>query len=139
MVDIPGKGYDIDHRAVAYLLFGKIPTSDITPIYPDLRRRAEAVSVRAKVLVGKRTGALAASIGVSDTRLPGGWNFRITADRRYALYHHRGTKPHIIKGPVAFRSGGRLVVARNVHHPGTKPNPYLSRALPAFMATRDIL
>lgn len=129
--------YTIDRKALAYLLYGKVPTSDIVPIYIDLRRRAESVERRARVLVGKRTGALAASIGVSDYRVPNGWHFRVMADNRVAMWHHRGTKPHVIKGPVTFPAGGKMITAARVAHPGTRPNPFLRNALPAFMAARD--
>lgn len=132
------EGYTINDRAVAQLLYGKVPTADIIPIYPELRRRAEAVERRAKLLAGKRTGHLARSIHLTDYRVPGGWHFRITAHAPYALLHHRGTKPHKIIGPVGFRASGRKIVVSEVDHPGTKPNPFLANALHAFLGLRDI-
>jgi hypothetical protein len=58
----------------------------------------------------------------------------------YALFVEKGTAPHIIR-PVnarclAFQGGmlGGMVFARLVHHPGTKPNPFIQRTA---METRD--
>jgi hypothetical protein len=130
--------YTIDRPAVAALLYGKVyAPGDMISIYFDLDRRARAVQTRARVLVGKRTGHLAARITLSSRAVPPFWWFTVTGDTRYAYYHHRGTKPHIITGSLEFRSGGRMVHTRMVHHPGTRPNPFLSRALPAFMSLRD--
>lgn len=100
-------------------------------------RRAEDVRQTAKRLVGVDTGKLRASIvkrfvpsgpdgfvvlvGVESSGVP------------YALYHHEGTRPHVIlpkKGRyLVFTSrSGALVFARKVNHPGTKPNPFLENA-----------
>jgi len=129
--------YEINHANVAKLLFGKTFYPDMIPIYPDLRRRANAVASRARVLVGKRTGRTAASIAVDDWRAGPFWWFRIEAHTRYSYYHHQGTRPHIIEGDLKFRSGGRTVHTRIVHHPGTRPNPFLKNALPEFMNLRE--
>lgn len=44
-----------------------------------------------------------------------------TAPHRHLVI--RGTKPHIIPGPVAF--GGRVL--RNIRHPGARPNDFVGR------------
>ena len=58
----------------------------------------------------------------------------------YAVFVELGTAPHIIR-PVnasclAFQVGmlGGLVFTRLVHHPGTKPNPFVAKTA---METRD--
>lgn len=133
--------HTINHAAVAKLLYGKVPAPDMIPIYPDLRRRAEMVATKARLYVGKDSGRTAASIDVNSTLRGPVWNFRIEAHTRYAYYHHQGTRPHIITGGVGgvvtFRSHGRIVHTRIVHHPGFHGNPFLSRALPEFMLLRD--
>lgn len=129
--------YTINHGNVARLLWGKTFYPDMIPIYPELRRRAEAVAKEAKIRVGKDTGRTAASIDVTDRREGPYWWFRIEAHTRYAYYHHQGTRPHIIEGSLEFRSGGKMTHARIVHHPGTKPNPFLKEALPAFFHLRE--
>jgi hypothetical protein len=59
----------------------------------------------------------------------------VGSDRWYALLHHEGTRPHVIQpknpmGVLRFVKDGRVVFARVVHHPGTRPNRYLSDNLP---------
>jgi HK97 gp10 family phage protein len=58
----------------------------------------------------------------------------------YAIFVEKGTAPHIIR-PVnasclAFQGGmlGGMVFTKLVHHPGTKPNPFIQRTV---METRD--
>lgn len=58
----------------------------------------------------------------------------------YAGYVEFGTKPHTISaksgGYLVFEIGGRKVFARKVHHPGTRPQPYV---MPAFNEWVDSL
>jgi hypothetical protein len=58
----------------------------------------------------------------------------------YAVFVEKGTVPHIIR-PVnasclAFQGGmlGGMVFAKLVHHPGTKPNPFVAKTA---LETRD--
>jgi len=50
----------------------------------------------------------------------------------YSAVVHRGARPHRIPKTglkfMIFEKEGRIVKARVVHHPGTKPNPFLIRA-----------
>ena len=121
---------------------------------PQLQRRLHAIdqvagkgllgkiqldAVReAKALVPRKTGNLGRTIK------PGGLTPSYTivkATAGYAAYVELGTRPHIIKPrnrkvlafPAAgsarlsgsLKSGGSLIFAKVVHHPGTKPHPYL--------------
>lgn len=47
----------------------------------------------------------------------------------YARYVIEGTRPHVIRprqaSALAFRIGGKLVVVKVVHHPGTRPNTFM--------------
>ena len=47
----------------------------------------------------------------------------------HGLYVEHGTKPHLITPKVAkslhFKSGGQDVFAKVVHHPGTRPQPFI--------------
>jgi len=97
----------------------------------DVARR---VVNRAKVLAPVDTGRLRASIRMEARRtftLKTVWT--IGSDVDYAPYVNDGTQPHTIRpknGQVLrFRVGGRVVYARMVNHPGTRPNPFLDRAL----------
>lgn len=89
---------------------------------------------RAKVLAPVDTGRLRASGKIQYSSL---FSFRPRAtvffDTDYAAFVNDGTRPHIIRPKNAralrFRVGGQIVYARVVHHPGTRPNPFLDRAL----------
>lgn len=99
-----------------------------------LRLRATQTLNRAKVLAPVDTGRLRASgkIQYSST-----FGFRpkatIIFDTDYAAFVNDGTAPHVIRPRNArvlrFVVGGKVVYAKVVHHPGTRANPFLDRAL----------
>jgi len=72
-----------------------------------------------------RTGFLKRSIGLKMLS----WkSFKLYANAEYAPYLEFGTRPHIIK-PVRrkalrFIINRKIVFAKKVHHPGTKPSPF---------------
>jgi HK97 gp10 family phage protein len=76
-----------------------------------------------------RTGKLAGSIikEVADGEAS------INALASYAVYVEKGTAPHEIRpvnaSVLAFEAGGSMVFTRLVRHPGTKPNPFMQRAV----------
>lgn len=58
----------------------------------------------------------------------------VMVDHPAASFVMNGTRPHEIRprkhnGVLRFTTGGRIVFARAVHHPGTQPNPFLWRAM----------
>lgn len=58
----------------------------------------------------------------------------VMVDHPAASYVMNGTRPHEIRprrrgGTLRFTTGGRVVYARVVHHPGTQPNRFLWKAL----------
>lgn len=58
----------------------------------------------------------------------------VMVDHPAAMYVLQGTNPHDIfprkpNGRLRFTVGGRIVFARHVSHPGTKPNNFLWRAM----------
>ncbi len=88
------------------------------------------ISGLAKAYAPKRTGRLAESI---EFHLDG-HTLIVAAHTPYAAYVELGTRPHVImpRNALALRwydGGGFPVFARIVHHPGTRPEPYLRRAL----------
>lgn len=104
----------------------------------DLRRRSRWLEHRARTTAGYLTGALRRSIGTFFTFHGDDLEARVGANPAgatvgYALYHHEGTRPHIIKPKNAkalrFKIGRRTIYAAIVHHPGTRPNPYLTQFL----------
>ena len=94
-----------------------------------LKRRGDLIVSAARRQVGKRTGFLAGSIHLRQSRIFNGQKMEIGSNLNYALYHHEGTKPHTIVAKRAktlrFHSGGRVIYTRAVNHPGTKANRYL--------------
>lgn len=66
-----------------------------------------------------------------------GTHVRIESNHPATMFVINGTRPHFIRrGKVwrgrkvlRFRSNGRVVFARWVFHPGTKPNDFLTKAL----------
>lgn len=84
----------------------------------------------AKYQAGRKTGALMNSINYRLTRDSRGLVAVVGSDNRVALMHHQGTRPHIIvprrAQTLRFYSHGRIVYSKLVHHPGTKPNRYLT-------------
>ena len=104
-----------------------------------LLKQVQLVMIReAKVLVPRKTGNLGRSI------VPGQLtNTRATVEAKagYAAFVEFGTKPHVIRPRKAKalawasgsgrrlsgrpRKGAKLTFAKVVHHPGTKPHPFM--------------
>jgi hypothetical protein len=97
---------------------------------------------RAKILCPVDTGRLRASIRIESRRtLALRSIFTVGSDVYYAPFVNDGTRPHEIRPRRAqalrFVIGGRVVFAKVVHHPGTRPNPFLDRALREVAAARE--
>lgn len=95
------------------------------------KRVAERTVVFAKQLAPIRTGALRTSIHMEPAP-KAAW--RVVASMPYAAFVHDGTVPHVIKAKKApmlhwIDAGGEHRFAKLVHHPGTKPQPFLKEAL----------
>lgn len=58
---------------------------------------------------------------------------RLESSHPATMYVINGTRPHIIRPryrkALKFKIGGRTVFAKVVHHPGTKKNDFLTKAL----------
>lgn len=93
----------------------------------------------AKLLVHRKTGNLGRSIHVASQTET---SVKVVASANYAADVEFGTRPHEITTKAAQalrfaaspggarlsgapRKGAAVVFARRVHHPGTKPYPYL--------------
>lgn len=84
--------------------------------------------------VGVRTGKLRNSIELNHIAFREGAAIKIGSRLHYAYLHHEGSKPHVItpnppNQVLVFGKGSRVVHARVVNHPGTRPNRYLSDQL----------
>lgn len=104
-----------------------------------MRRLALATVREAKLLVPRRTGNLGRSIHVASVSAT---EAAVVASAHYAAYVEYGTRPHEItpKARKALRfaasaagarlsgtprTGAAVVFAKRVHHPGTRPEPFL--------------
>ena len=106
-----------------------------------LRVDGPAVVNRAKILCPVDTGRLRASIqGQLKRNILLRPRFEVGSNVEYAPYVNDGTRPHIIRPRTAralrFVVGGQVVFARVVHHPGTRAQPFLDRALREIAAPR---
>lgn len=115
----------VEHKLGTYQLL-KSPVGDVGM---HLNKIGQQIKMAAKRQVGKNTGLLAASIGMSQNTNVSGQEVKIGSPVSYALIHHEGSRPHRITahgGMLRFTSKGRVVYRRSVMHPGTRPNRYLS-------------
>lgn len=108
------------------------------------RRGAVALGA-AKAQVGVRTGALKAAISMEHDRRGPGRQQRIrigtlqegNTRRGYAVLHHEGTAPHVIRAKkgrmLYFTVRGRRHTAQMVFHPGTRANKYLTDTFAIFV------
>lgn len=103
-------------------------------VHTDITKRTRRAHTFARAQVGKDTRALYRSISYRvSVGSRGGVTGTVLADNKIALMHHNGTKPHIIRARRAetlrFKSRGKIVYAKVVRHPGTRPNRYLTDSL----------
>lgn len=109
---------------------------------PDQLNRAMVASVvgikqTAQELVPVNTGALRTSITemVSGSPPVG----TVSVGQPYGVYMEYGTRPHVIMPVNAkalrFISGGQVVFAKMVNHPGTAPRPFMGPALEQNLST----
>lgn len=120
----------IDWQAVDRML-----TSPTGMVGRDCQQRADRTAARARQFApGSMSERIAPPIVQS---LAGGPSANITVRHPAVGYVINGTRPHQIR-PVRARAlrftvGGRVVFARLVNHPGTQPNDFLNKALPAAL------
>jgi hypothetical protein len=92
---------------------------------------AETVMV-ARVEAPTKSHALQRSI---SSTYHGGGRWSVSASAPHAKFVHNGTKSHLIKGRrrsmlrFFWEKVGAVVYLRQVNHPGTKANPFLTRAM----------
>jgi hypothetical protein len=98
-----------------------------------LVRKARAVQREARAMAPGRMGRKVNAVIV-------GRHVRIESTHPATLYVIKGTRPHVIRPRyrkvLKFNMQGRTVFAKIVHHPGTKKNDFLTKALRTVAARR---
>jgi hypothetical protein len=90
------------------------------------------------------TGRLRAN-NLGEVDAPAAWSCegRMVNPVSYALAVHQGTPPHVIRPRRAqalrFEAGGEVVFAMVVHHPGTRPRPFLAEGAAAAAAAHNFI
>lgn len=98
----------------------------------DVRRITRRTLDRSAILCPVDTGRLRASgrmkIGMGRRGPTGTVEYPV----KYAAAVHDGSGPHVIrarkKKALAFKVGGRTVIVKSVHHPGSPGRPFLKMA-----------
>lgn len=106
-----------------------------------MEERAIYLMILAQRQVGVDTGLLRDNIRWTLSHDPNGLVATVGAEVDYALLHHEGTRAHQIfprtKSTLRFAKDGKIVYARMVNHPGTRPNRYLTDNLPKIFDKTD--
>ncbi|QDF17554.1 tail assembly chaperone [Gordonia phage Yago84] len=103
----------------------------------DLTRK---IANQARQRVPVRTGNLGRSILEDPVTMAGPFRAEggVTAHAHYAAAVELGSRPHLIRARNAevlrFNVGGRTIFATEVHHPGTRPRPFLRNSADQVIA-----
>ena len=114
------------------------------PLWGQVEKRARVATAKARRDVGFKTGALRSSIYMRHLGNSTGQYVTIGSNKSYAFNHHQGTRPHVIVpnkpgGNLVFAKRGKIIFAKSVFHPGTKPNKFLSKQLTGFVRPRIVI
>lgn len=121
----------------------EVINSPIGPVMRHLIVLGEKVKQEAIRIAPKRTGNLSHHIVKRVVRDGGTGAVLVGVENvPYAIWVHEGSQPHTIRprkgtflvftlGANAGAEEGNVVFAREVHHPGNRPNRFLVRALKA--------
>jgi len=111
--------------------YNQVFKSRVGPVGREIDRRGSRVLQGARGQVGVRTDQLRRNLHKEWFTRPGGdVGMRVGSSVGHALLHHEGTRPHIIRDRRVkmlryINKRGEVVFARQVWHPGTRPNRYL--------------
>lgn len=100
------------------------------PTGRHLRKIGILIARSARKIAGRDTGELRRAIYVRQGTRGRYQYVQVGADVRHAYDHHEGTRRHTITPRTGrilrFNVGGKVVYARKVNHPGTRPRKYLT-------------
>jgi HK97 gp10 family phage protein len=106
--------------------------------YGPLMRHTERVADMVQQEVRRQapidTGRLRLSVKMVKGATGQKFGWSVAADTHYAVFVEKGTRPHVIMPKRAkvlkfTARDGNEVYARKVNHPGTRPQPFMERAL----------
>ena len=108
----------------------RLLNSTTGPVGRHMRTIGLKIYAGATSMAGHRTGQLRRRMYVSQGTRGRYQYVEVGSKARHAYWLHEGTKPHRILPEngrlLRFNVGGRVVYARKVMHPGTRPNPFLT-------------
>lgn len=97
------------------------------------RKLAERTARAAEIARREAPGHMGEFVSYKIVEGPKGLQGVIVCDHPAVRFVLDGTRPHIIRPRRAkalrFEVGGRVVFSKIVHHPGTRANNFLARAL----------
>lgn len=100
------------------------------PVGRHMRTVGLKILAGAHTMSGLRTGSLRRRMYMDHGRKGRYQYVEVGSKARHAYWHHEGTRPHRILPEngrvVRFNVGGKVVYAKKVMHPGTRPNPFLT-------------
>jgi HK97 gp10 family phage protein len=113
-----------------------------------VRRITRQIENRARLYAPVNTGNLRGSITSAVTTRGLTVSGTVGSPLEYAVYVHEGTRPHEIRartpgGTLTWKAGpgsgenrpGPRMYARRTFHPGTRPQPFLRKAMEDVLAT----
>jgi len=120
--------FQVDQAGVHRLFF-----DEGQAVQQYILKLAQQTATRAGIEAPKgKTKSLSRNLRVAKFRT----GQMVVARTPYAFFVHQGTKPHLIlprrKKVLRWETtSGEIVFSARARHPGTKPNPFLVRALRA--------
>lgn len=120
-----GPNIKFDDAALSHLL-----NDPKGPTGKHMRRIGLEILMGARAMVGVRTGQLRKSLKMHQGLRGRVQYVAVGSNVKHAEVHHEGAKAHTIRAHqgriMRFNVGGKVVYARKVSHPGSKPRKYLT-------------
>lgn len=117
--------YELDHEAIQNIFHN--PEGMVGAYF---KRMGAKLRMLAVMQAGLKTGQTKARMYFNLATSGQGLILTVGSTSKVALWHHQGTGRHPITPKFAktlrFKVNGRIVYAKAVNHPGTRPNRYLT-------------
>ena len=122
-----------------------ITDKSMNNFFRDMNKYSEAVQAKVQKEVTRATYAVEGGAKQNSpvkksflrnsirATIKGKLSGQVAVGAKYGGYVHQGTRPHVIlprnKKMLAWKVGKGYRFAKIVHHPGTKANPFLQKAV----------